>query len=205
MTPAEEARFITLWNAGTATAAIAQQLGIPPGTARSRAYTLQQQGKIPRRPQGGRRVPALARAGGAPARAPAPPPPVQSSAEQDSAESPQTALVPSPTVASAAIIDLLRQTLARLDTVEQDLKAIREDHHPASAVQSSAGQSGAVQNSVDLPSLSPEEARAERWNLWLPRGLRRQVEAVAKARGHAPSKVVQEALWQWLAAAQEGR
>jgi hypothetical protein len=31
MTPAEEARFITLWNAGTETAAMAQQLGIPHG------------------------------------------------------------------------------------------------------------------------------------------------------------------------------
>jgi hypothetical protein len=26
------------------------------------------------------------------------------------------------------------------------------------------------------------------------------IEAVAKARGHAPSKVVQEALWQWIVA-----
>jgi hypothetical protein len=31
MIPAEEARFIALWNAGTATAAIAQALGIPLG------------------------------------------------------------------------------------------------------------------------------------------------------------------------------
>jgi uncharacterized membrane protein YccC len=118
--------------------------------------------------------------------------PVQSSAEQSGAVQPQTALVPSPAVTSAAIIDLLRQTLARLDTVEQDLKAIREDRQP------SAGQSGAVQSSADLPALSPEEAKAERWNLWLPRGLRQRIEAVAKARGHAPSKVVQEALWRWV-------
>jgi transposase len=52
-----------------------------------------------------------------------------------------------------------------------------------------------VQSSADTPSLSLEEARAERWNLWLPRGLRHHIEAVAKARGHGPSKVVQEALW----------
>jgi hypothetical protein len=64
-------------------------------------------------------------------------------------------------------------------------------------------QCRAVQSSADLPSLSPEEARAERWNLWLPRGLRSQVEAIAKARGHAPSKVVQEALWRWVTT--EGR
>jgi hypothetical protein len=82
-------------------------------------------------------------------------PPVQSSAEQDSAEqsgaeSPQTALVPA--VASAAIIDLLRQTLARLDTVEHGLKAIREDRQPG-AEQSGAEQTRAVQS-------RPERCRA---------------------------------------------
>jgi hypothetical protein len=42
MTPAKEATFILLGNAGTETAAIAQQLGIAVGLARSRAYALQQ-------------------------------------------------------------------------------------------------------------------------------------------------------------------
>jgi hypothetical protein len=40
MTPADEATFIALWNAGTETAAIARQLGIPRGTVSSRAATL---------------------------------------------------------------------------------------------------------------------------------------------------------------------
>ena len=53
MTPTEEARFIALWTAGTATAAMAQQLGIPVGTVGSRAYTLVRQGKIQARPKGG--------------------------------------------------------------------------------------------------------------------------------------------------------
>jgi hypothetical protein len=44
----------------------------------------------------------------------------------------------------------------------------------------------------------PGDEKAERWNLWLPRGLRRRIEALAKARGHAPSKVVQELLWRAL-------
>jgi hypothetical protein len=167
----------------------------------SRAYTLVRQGKIQPRPKGGHYPRSTAQG----RHAPPIHPPVQSSAEQDSAEqsgaeSPPTALVP--TVASAAIIDLLRQTLARLDTVEHDLKAIREDRQPG-AGQSSAGQSGAVQSSAEPPTLTPEEARAERWNLWLPRGLRQRIEAVAKAQGHAPSKVVQEALWEWLAAAED--
>jgi hypothetical protein len=55
MTPDEEREFIRLWTAGTATAAIAQQLGIPVGTVQSRAHRLQQQGKIQSRPRGGAR------------------------------------------------------------------------------------------------------------------------------------------------------
>jgi hypothetical protein len=53
MTPAEEARFIALWNAGTETAEIGRQLGIPRGTVSSRAYTLVRQDKIQARPKGG--------------------------------------------------------------------------------------------------------------------------------------------------------
>jgi DNA-directed RNA polymerase specialized sigma24 family protein len=53
VTPAEEARFIALWQAGTETAAIARQLGIPVGTVSSRAHALRQQGKIEARPKGG--------------------------------------------------------------------------------------------------------------------------------------------------------
>jgi hypothetical protein len=200
MIPEEEARFIALWNAGTETAAIARQLGLKATTAQSRAHRLQQKGLIQPRPRGGAYPSQKAQGRTAsPTQTPVQSSAVQDSAVQSGAGSPPTALVPSPAVASAAIIDLLRQTLARLDTVEHDLKAIREDRQPG-AGQSSAEPRGAVQSSADLPPLSPEEARAERWNLWLPRGLRQRIEAVAKARGHAPSKVVQEALWQWLAA-----
>jgi DNA-binding transcriptional MocR family regulator len=53
MTPAEDARFIQLRQAGTETAALAQQLGIPRGTVSSRAYALAKQGKISPRPKGG--------------------------------------------------------------------------------------------------------------------------------------------------------
>jgi hypothetical protein len=180
-----EAEFMELWRTGVDTAEIARQLGIPQGTVSSRAHTLQRQGKIQPRPRGGahsRRV----------AQARQEPPPVQSSAEQGGAEQSGAALVPSPAVSSAAIIDLLRQTLARLDTVEHDLKALREDRPPG------AGQSSAVQSSAEPPALAPEDAKAERWNLWVPRGLRRQIEARAQARGVAPSRVVQELLWQAL-------
>jgi hypothetical protein len=53
MTPAEEARFIQLWQAGVETSGIAQALGIPVGTVSSRAHTLQLQGKIAPRSRGG--------------------------------------------------------------------------------------------------------------------------------------------------------
>jgi hypothetical protein len=36
----------------------------------------------------------------------------------------------------------------------------------------------------------PEDAKPERWNLWLPRGLKRRIEAHAKAAGIAPSHLV---------------
>ena len=52
MTPEEEAIFIALWQQGLTMDAIAQQLGIAAGMARSRAYTLQQQVKIGIRPKG---------------------------------------------------------------------------------------------------------------------------------------------------------
>ena len=54
MTPTEaEALLIQLWNTGTETAEIARQLGIPHGTAQSRAHRLQQRGLIQPRPRGG--------------------------------------------------------------------------------------------------------------------------------------------------------
>ena len=78
MTPDEERAFIALWNAGTETATIARQLGIPQGTVFSRAHTLVRQGKIQPRPRGGayptqRRQAALARvSAGVSARTPLP-------------------------------------------------------------------------------------------------------------------------------------
>lgn len=40
----------------------------------------------------------------------------------------------------------------------------------------------------------PEDAKPERWNLWLPRGLKRRIEAQARAAGIAPSSLVQRLL-----------
>jgi hypothetical protein len=78
MTPADEATFCALWQQGLSQDAIAQRLGIPIGTVKSRAHTLAHTGKLTPRPRGGAypRQKALARQEDppAPARAPAPPP-----------------------------------------------------------------------------------------------------------------------------------
>jgi hypothetical protein len=44
----------------------------------------------------------------------------------------------------------------------------------------------------------PRDAKPERWNLWLPRGLKRRIEAQAKAAGIAPSQLVQRLLMSTL-------
>ena len=54
-----EAEFIRRWEAGETTDAIAAALGIAEGTARSRAFTLQREGKLASRPKAGRRQRAV--------------------------------------------------------------------------------------------------------------------------------------------------
>ena len=75
MTPADEARFIVLWNAGTETAEIGRQFGIPRGQVSPRTYTLVRQGKIQPSPKVGAypRQKVRARQEDLPARTPAPP------------------------------------------------------------------------------------------------------------------------------------
>ena len=198
MTPAEEATFIALWNQGLTTAAIAARLDIPGGTARSRAYSLQQQGKITSRSKGGRRMPA--RQGGSPT-------PVHDSAEAGavqatihSAEAVQNSAVHAPlhgaqTVQSsadppipAAMAEEFRRLWTAIDAQRQEM------HRPGQATVHDTVQS--------LPEPlfdDPADNATERWNLYLKHGLRMRIEALAQARGIAPSHVVQEILWTALA------
>jgi transposase len=53
MTPADEVLFITLWEQGASQQELAQRLGVPVGTIKSRASALARQGKIQARPKGG--------------------------------------------------------------------------------------------------------------------------------------------------------
>jgi hypothetical protein len=172
MTPADEARFINLWQEGLTTDAIAEALGIPQGTARSRAYTLQQQGKIAPRPKGGRRTRAVHA-------------PVQNSAVQ-------TAMHGAVRVQNSAELPIPAAVGAELARLWAAIDALRQDMRPP------------VQNTVQsLPEPlfdDPVDNTTERWNLYLKRGLRMRIEALAHARGVAPSRVVQEILWQALTA-----
>jgi hypothetical protein len=52
MTPTAEQEFITLWQQGVSHDAMAERLGCPVGTVKSRAHRLQQQGVIQPRPRG---------------------------------------------------------------------------------------------------------------------------------------------------------
>jgi DNA-directed RNA polymerase specialized sigma24 family protein len=53
VTPADETTFISLWQQGASQQELAQRLGVPIGTIKSRASALARQGKIQARPKGG--------------------------------------------------------------------------------------------------------------------------------------------------------
>jgi hypothetical protein len=189
MTPAEEARFITLWNAGTETAEIARQLGIPVGTVYSRATTLARQGKIQRRPKGGN-YPRQKAQGREP-----PSLPVQSGADMHGAEVVHDGAVHAPLhgavqVQSSAELPIPAALTAELARLWAAIEALRQDmHRPVQET---------VQSLPEPLFEDPVDNATERWNLYLKHGLRVRIEALAQARGVAPSRVVQEILWQAL-------
>jgi hypothetical protein len=168
MTSTEEAEFIRLWAQGLTITAIAAALEIPEGTARSRAYTLQQRGLIQPRPKGGRRQRANAT------------PPVQR---------------PVQTFDTGAVHSADTGAVQRLDRLEGELQGLwnivksvvdRLDQSPVQTpVQITA-----------LPSYPP--GKAVRWNLWILDAIRDELVALAAERGVSPSQLVQELLWKAL-------
>ena len=170
MTPAEEARFIQLWQEGRTYPQIAHRLGIPPGTARLRAYTFQQQGKIAGRPQGGRRVPARA-----PARAPAPPP---TDAALPTRETPAITMVAVPELRE--IIRRFSGLEARVAALEDSTRETPRDP-PARA---------------PAPTRSP--GTIKQWTVRLSQPLIEAVKTQATTEGKEPSHLVEELLWKAL-------
>jgi hypothetical protein len=184
MSPADEDRFIALWQAGASYRAIAQAMPCPLGTVASRAAALVAQGKIQPRPRGGARVRQEDR-----------PAPVQSSADMHGAQTVQNSAVHAPlhgavqvqNSAELPIPAALAEELGRLWTA---IDALRQDmHRPVHET---------VQSLPEPLFEDPADNATERWNLYLKRGLRVRIEALAQARGVAPSRVVQELLWQSL-------
>jgi hypothetical protein len=83
----------------------------------------------------------------------------------------------------AAIEQELTRLWAAIDALRADL------HRPVQDT---------VQSLPEPLFEDPQDNTTERWNLYLKRGLRVRIEALAKARGVAPSRVVQEILWHAL-------
>jgi hypothetical protein len=87
----------------------------------------------------------------------------------------------------------------RLQVLESFVASLQAQvvHPPVQhiTVQSSADSAYALHSAESVQTWDdPEDAKPERWNLWLPRGLKRRIEAHAKAAGIAPSQLVQRLL-----------
>ena len=181
MTPAEEARFIALWQAGMTSAAMAQALGIPRGTVGSRAYHLVRQGKIQPRPKGGVYPHQQARQAGASR-------PVQPPVQTFDTGAVQRA-------DTGAVQPFDTGPVQRLDRLEDEVVGLRHlmqsvmdrlDHPP-------------VQTPVQISTLPPyPPGKAVRWNLWILDAIRDDLAALATERGISPSQLVQELLWKAL-------
>src|SRR5215831_20523705 len=154
-----EPEFIKLWHAGAKDAEIAAALGIPEGTARSRIFTLQREGKLGTRPRGGRRVRTEV--------APAPVQnPVQSGAEPTAmhgAQSVHNSAVQIPmhgaeTVSTSAEPPIPAAFAVEIGRLWEAIKALRQEMHRP------------VQEAVhSLPEPlfdDPADNTTERWNLY---------------------------------------
>jgi hypothetical protein len=185
MAQAWEPEFIRLWQAGATQAAIAQVLGIPVGTVKSRAHHLQQQGKLQPRPRGGL-VPVQR--------------PVQTidtdavqSVDTDADQRTDTGAVSSVDIGAVQVLDTAAvQRLDRLEAEVQGLTTlvtslVERLEHPAGPTP------------VQISALPPyPKGKAVRWNLWLLDAIREEIATLAAERGISPSQLVQEVLWRWL-------
>lgn len=87
----------------------------------------------------------------------------------------------------AALAEELGRLWAAIDALRQEMhRAVHDTVHET------------VQSLPEPLFDDPADNTTERWNLYLKRGLRVRIEAMAQARGIAPSRVVQEILWQAL-------
>jgi hypothetical protein len=204
MNQADEATFISMWQQGLETAAIAQRLGIKATTAQSRAYRLQQRGLIQPRPRGGNypTLRAQERGGageGVSAWTPGvsqQTPGVSTRVSGRVSKGVPVEVIPSlpATSGSPEMTPLLQEILQELRTLTQGLAGrVSEQTPPVSGLTPQV--SDRVSPGV---SLGPRE-KTERWNLHLPKDLIAHTKARAKALGVHPSELVAELLRRWLA------
>jgi hypothetical protein len=203
VSPDEEQVFIQLWQQGLDTATIGQRLGIPRGTVSSRAATLVRQGKIEPRPRGGAypKQRALARQDQAPVQTGADPlpevmhPPVHTvhrvQAQLYALHGAVQQAVESPIDLRVLLSEALAPLLAQVTALEGEVKALRM--HPSAPVQRGVY----ALHGAEHHDLSPEDLKSERWNIYMPRWLRRLIETEAAATRLSPSQVLQDVVKAW--------
>jgi DNA-binding transcriptional MocR family regulator len=210
MTPAEEARFIQLWTAGTTQTAIAQALGIPRGTVASRAYHLVRQGKIQPRPKGGAypHQQALARQEQLPVHSRADPSPEPMHPPVHPVHTVQAQLyalhgavqqtVESPIDLRELLQEAMAPVRAQVAALEAEIRALRL--HSSAPVHTGVY----ALHGAEHTDLSPEERKSERWNIYMPRWLRQIIEAEAQATRLSPSQVLQDMVKAWVEQRRQG-
>ena len=191
MTPTAEQEFITLWQQGRSHEAMAQALGIPVGTVKSRAHALQQRGLIQARPRGGTSP-----------RQPARPP--------STVHRPRSTVDGGPSIPDhlrtdlqAALTVALQPLVARLEALETGLTRQQPEDRPPSTVHPGTVDRRPAHRppstvDPDTWELKPLK-HSVRWTIYVPQALQEEIKRRAAARGQNPSLVVQEALAQWLA------
>ena len=204
MTGTDEDRFIALWQQGLSQGAMAQQLGIPVGTVKSRAHTLAHAGKLTPRPRAGAypRQQALARQQQPPVQSSADPPlevmhpPVHTvhrvQAQLYALHGAVQQEIESPIDLRVLLSEALAPLLAQVTALEAEVKALRM--HPSAPVHTGVY----ALHGAEQTDLSPEDLKSERWNIYMPRWLRRLIEAEAAETRLSPSQVLQDVVKAWV-------
>jgi hypothetical protein len=206
MTPNAEAQFIALWQQGLSHEAMAERLGCPVGTVKSRSHTLQRRGLIQPRPKGqaSQRLPRQGDVAGVSADTPGVSRGVSTRTRQRparvsrrvSADTPGVQYLPPGQGEMLPLLTAILQELRQLTSglvarVSTDTSGVQPDTPGVST-----GVSGGVSARTPLPA---ERGKSVRWNLHLSARLRERIKAVAAARGLQDSQMVEELLWLALA------
>jgi hypothetical protein len=184
-----EPEFIRLWERGATHPQLAQALGCPVGTVKSRAHRLQQQGKIQARPRGG--LVPVPRPGQRPGQKPATG--AGYSVDTDAEQRKDTGAVSSVDIGAGHGLDTA--AVQRLDRLEDQVLGL------TTLVKSLAERMPAipVPTPVQITTLPPyPKGKAVRWNLWILEAIRDELTTLAAERDMAPSQLVQEILWKTL-------